>query len=113
MEAMRIMLRQARKDGSISDYYPEYENRFLLLFYRNSLFSYMQSDIKKDTKFLRELGTELKDTFPDFRDNPYYLPDTNEEERSLTDLQLRSTRLFMLRYYLVRAYRRLRWGKQS
>ena len=113
MEAMRIMLRQAKEDDSLSKYHDEYENRFFLLFYRNTLLSYMQSDMKKDAGFLRGLGKELLATFPDFRRNPYYLPETNEEERSLTDLQLRSTWLFMIRYGLVRTYRRLRYGKQS
>ena len=113
MEAMRIMLRQAKEDDSLSEYHDEYENRFFLLFYRNTLLSYMQSDMKKDAGFLRGLGKELLATFPDFRRNPYYLPETNEEERSLTDLQLRSTWLFMIRYGLVRTYRRLRYGKQS
>ncbi len=112
MEAMRIMLRQAREDGSLTRYHDEYENRFFLLFYRNTLFSYMQSDMKKDAEFLRGLGKELLEAFPDFRKNPFYLQDTDEEERSLMDLQLRSTGLFMLRYGLIRTYRRLRYGKQ-
>ncbi len=113
MEAMRIMLRQAKEDGSLNKYHDEYENRFFLLFYRNTLFSYMQSDLKKDAGFLRGLGKELLASFPNFRENPYYLQDTDEEERSLTDLQLRSAWLFMIRYGLVRTYRRLRHGKQS
>jgi glycosyltransferase EpsH len=112
MEAMRIMVRQAKEDGSFDRYHEEYENRFFLLFYRNTLFSYMQSDIGKDAGFLRKMGKELLETFPDFRNNPYYLQDTDEEERSMTDLQLRSTGLFLLRYKILRIYRRLRYGKR-
>ena len=118
MEAMRIMLRKARENGSLEIFHEEYENRFFLLFYRLRrqpwfviLLSYMQGGLKKSAGFIRKLGKEMRREFPNFRDNPYYLQDTDAEERKYIDLQQKSTLLFILLYDLKKAYRKIRYGK--
>ena len=100
MEAMRIMLRHASENGALEEFPEEVEFLFANLFYRNTLFSYMQGKGKKDVAFLDSMGKEMVKTFPDFRGNPYYLRAVNEYERKLIDLHLKSTRQFLFVYRL-------------
>lgn len=112
MEAMRIMLRYAKENGALEEFREVIEYHFSSLFYRNTLFSYMQSNIRKEAGFVRKLGEEMISTFPDFRQNPYYIQNANDYERKLIDLQLRSTAAFMLIYKLKQMSRRIR-GKKA
>ncbi len=109
MEAMRIMLRLARESGTLQKYPDEVEFRFINLFYQNTLFSYMQGTQKKKLAFLRKLAAEMTDTFPDFRQNPYYLKRINEEERMFMELLIKSAAAFLFYYklkYFVRSLRK-------
>ncbi|MCD7750261.1 MAG: glycosyltransferase [Lachnospiraceae bacterium] len=109
MEAMRIMLRLARESGTLERYPDEVEFRFINLFYQNTLFSYMQGVQKINLSFLRALGREMKETFPDFQKNPYYLKRVNEEERMFMELLIKSPFAFVFYYklkYFVRGLRR-------
>lgn len=100
MEAMRIMLKYAKENGALEEFREVIEYHFITLFYRNTLFSYMQSDIKKDMGLVRKLGEEMVATFPDFRHNPYYIQNTNDYEQKLINLHLKSTAVFMFIYKL-------------
>lgn len=111
MEAMRIMLRMAKDNGALEQYKDVLEYYYGTLFYRNTLFGYMQSDLKKDMKFLKRIGQEILETFPDFRENPYFQRETNEYERKLIDLHLKSTFLFVIVYELKMLSRRIRASK--
>lgn len=113
LESMRIMLRQAKENGSLEAFPEEIEYVFTNLFYRITLFSYMQSDLKKDASFLRKMGREVLETFPHFRENPYYLKNVDREEKKYVDLQLFSTPLFLYYYRLKRLYRKIRYGKRT
>ncbi|MCD7807680.1 MAG: glycosyltransferase [Lachnospiraceae bacterium] len=108
MEAMRIMVRMAKDSGTFERYPEEIEFRFINLFYQNTLFSYMQGTQKKRLSFLKALAKEMQDTFPDFKNNPYYLKRINEEERMFMELLLRSPFAFLLYYKLKYFVRRLR-----
>lgn len=110
MESMRIMMRYAQENGSLKEFPEEVEYVFTTLFYRITLFSYMQSDMKKDLKFTKKLGQEMLTTFPQFRENPYYLKQTDSEEKKYIDLQLRSSLLFLIYYQMKHLYRRFRRG---
>ncbi len=112
MEAMRIMLKYARENGALEEFPEVIEYRFSVLFYQNTLFSYMQSNLKKDAGFVRELGEEMVSTFPDFRQNPYYMKNTDEYEKKLINLHLRSTIAFMVIFKLKQIYRKLK-GKKA
>lgn len=110
MEAARVMVREAGEFGFLEEYYPEIESSFTTLFYVNTLFSYMAGVKKKEFGFIRELGKEMKETFPGFMENPYYQERVHEEERRLIRMQMKSTLYFMIYYQLLWSYRKL-WKK--
>lgn len=112
MEAMRIMLKYAEENGALEEFKDVVEYHFSILFYRNTLFSYMQSDLKKDMGFVRKLGQEMVATFPDFRQNDYYNRMVNEYEQKLINLHLKSTLAFMIIFKLKMLSRMIR-GKKS
>lgn len=108
MEAMRIMLKHAKENGAWEEFREVIEYHFSNLFYRNTLFSYMQSNIKKDMGFIRKLGEEMVSTFPDFRQNPYYLQNVNDYEQNLINIQLKSTAAFLFIYKLKQISKKIR-----
>lgn len=108
MEAGRLMLKEARKHQYFEDFKPELEYSFTLLFYINTLFTYMAGVKKTRYGFVRAIGKEMKQTFPDFESNPYYQERTHAEEKKLIHMQQRSTLFFMLYYKLLWAYRNWR-----
>lgn len=110
MEAMRIMVKMAKEGNYLEPYSEELEYKFINLFYQNTLFSYMRGKQKKKLSFIRNMGKEMKQYFPNFQNNKYYLQKVNEEERFLMTLQQRSTVLFVGYYKLLWMYRRLRYG---
>ena len=112
MQAMRIMLEYAKKNGSLETYHDEVEYLFTRMFYITTLLSYMQSDIKRDKAFICSLGREMIECFPDFRSNHYYIEKTDAEEKKRVDMQLKSTGYFVFYYDLKKTYRRLRYGKR-
>ena len=59
------------------------------------------------------MGREIKEYFPNFESNKYYLERVNEEERFLMSLQQKSTVLFVCYYKVLWFYRRLRYGKKA
>lgn len=113
LEAMRIMYRLAREKGYFDEFYWELEFKFSNLFYQNTLFSYMQGRQRKNLRFIWKMGKEMRETFPDFQKNPYYLKQVHPEEKKLMRLQQSSTLLFFLYYKMLYFVRRVkkRMGK--
>lgn len=108
MEAARIMVREAKEFGFLDEYYPEIESSFTTLFYVNTLFSYMAGVKKKEYGFIKAMGREMKETFPDFMVNPYYQERVHQEERKLIKMQIKSTLYFMIYYKVLWLYRNFR-----
>lgn len=108
MEAARIMVKEAKEFGFLGEYREEIESSFTTLFYVNTLFSYMAGVKKKEYAFVKKMGEEMKKTFPDFRQNKYYLTRVHEEERKLIDMHMKSTLYFMLYYKILWTYRNFR-----
>ena len=108
MEAARIMVEEARGFGFLEEYYPEIESSFTTLFYVNTLFSYMAGVKKKEYKFVKAMGQEMKEAFPDFMNNKYYQERVHAEEQKLIGMHMKSTLCFMLYYKLLWTYRNLR-----
>lgn len=108
MEAGRLMLKEAKRHNYFQDFKPELEYSFTLLFYINTLFTYMAGVGKTRYSVVKAMGREMKETFPDFQQNAYYLERTHEEEKKLIGMQQKSTLFFMLYYKLLWAYRRWR-----
>jgi len=113
LEAMRIMVSYAKKYNYLEEFHTVLEYKFMNLFYQNTLFSYMQDDRKKDLSFIQKMGREMKETFPDFMENPYFIKNVPEEEKKLMKLQLKSTFFFVLYYNLKKYYRRIRYGRKA
>ncbi len=112
MEAGRIMLQEARRHCYYDKYRPELEYKFTLLFYVNTLFTYMAGVGRTKAGFVRALGREMRETFPAFQENPYYRERMHAEEKKLVRMQQKSTLLFMAYYKLLWAYRKRRRKKQ-
>lgn len=110
MEAGRLMLAEAKRHGYFEELRPELEYSFTLLFYINTLFTYMSGVGKTKYGFVKAMGKEMKETFPEFEKNSYYQERTHAEEKKLIRMQQRSTLFFMLYYKLLWAYRR--WRKR-
>ena len=110
MEAGRLMLEEAKRHGFYEEFKSELEYSFTLLFYVNTLFTYMAGVKRTKYGFVKAMGKEMKEAFPDFEKNPYYQERTHEEEKKLIGMQQKSTLFFMLYYKLLWAYRR--WRKK-
>lgn len=115
MEAGRLMLAEAKRHDFLDRYRPELEYSFTILFYVNTLFTYMAGINRTSCRFVKALGQEMKWHFPDFQNNPYYCERTHEEEKKLIRMQMRSTLLFVGYYKLLWAYRNLRkrWSRRG
>ncbi len=109
--AMREMLRSARENGALEHYGEEVEYNFTNLFYQATLFSYMLSSLKKEYRFVKDLGDEMKREFPNFYKNPYFVERTNDEEKKFMMLQQKSTVLFLLYFGAKKIYRKIRYGR--
>lgn len=110
MEAGRLMLDEAKRHDYFDKFYPELEYSFTLLFYVNTLFTYMAGVKKIKYSFVKAMGQEMKLTFPEFEKNSYYQERTHAEEKKLIRMQQKSTAFFILYYKLLWAYRR--WRKR-
>lgn len=108
MEAARIMVREAKEIGFLEKYYAEIESSFTTLFYVNTLFSYMAGVAGKEFKFVKQLGKEMKETFPGFMENKYYGERVHAEERKLIRMHMKSTLCFMIYYKMLWGYRNFR-----
>ncbi len=106
--AGRIMLSEARRHGFLDSYKPELEFSFTRLFYINTLFTYMPCVKGAKISWVRELSREMKETFPGFMDNEYYVNQIDPEEKKLIAMAMKSTLLFFCYYKLLWGYRNLR-----
>ncbi|MDD3369010.1 MAG: glycosyltransferase [Lachnospiraceae bacterium] len=108
MEAGRGMIREAKEFGFLEEYKKEIEFSFSVLFYVNTLFSYMSGSAHTEMVFVEKLGKEMRDNFPDFQANPYYQNRIHPEEKKLVAMQMKSTLYFYWYYKLLWAYRNIR-----
>ena len=115
MAAGRGILENAKKFGYLETYRPEICFEYTMLFYVNTLFSYMVGKGHKSLSFIRKMGNELKEAFPDFADNPYYQERVNAEQKKMIAMQQRSTAAFVLYYKALwtwRNFRKKHFGKK-
>ena len=108
MEAARIMIREAKEFGYFEEYQEELEYSFTLLHYINTLFTYMVGVRPIRYSFIDKMGKEIKEYFPKFQENQYYISRTNEEEKKLILMQQKSTLYFICYYKLLWGYRNFR-----
>ena len=108
MVAGRLMINEAKRCDYYKAYEKELEYSFTLLFYVNTLFTYMVGVSKVKYFFVKNLGNEMKQYFNEFEQNPYYQNRTHAEEKKLIHMQQKSTLFFILYYKLLWSYRRWR-----
>jgi glycosyltransferase involved in cell wall biosynthesis len=108
MAAARIMIAEAKDFGFYDEYKPELEYKFMLLFYWNTLFSYMRGVKRPKYSLVQELGREMKAYFPGVCENKYLHERHNAEVRQMLALHLHSTLLFILYFKLKWLYRDIR-----
>ncbi|MBE5827359.1 MAG: glycosyltransferase family 2 protein [Butyrivibrio sp.] len=114
MAAGRMIVKEAKDNGYFEDYRQEIEFQYTVLFYVNTLFSAMPKKFKVPGcySFTRALGKEMKETFPDFQKNPYYIEKIHPEEKKLIGFQMKSHLFFYIYYRLLWFYRDLRSGRK-
>ncbi len=108
MEAAKIMIEQAKKFQYYDEFYGELEFSFTMLHYINTLFSYMVGVKPLKISFIKKMGREMKEYFPKFQENPYYVQRVNPEEKKLIAMQQKNTVMFVIYYKLLWTYRNLR-----
>lgn len=106
--AGRIMLKEANRMGIIEEFHDEIEYKFTLLFFINTLFTYMPCVKPTRLTYVKSLTKEMLATFPDFRKNHYYSERTGQEEKKLIDMVCKSPIAFYIYYKLLWFYRNLR-----
>lgn len=112
VSASGIYAGECRERGFYERFKPEIDYKVFELGYRNTLFSYLQSEKKPDLRFVVEMQQFLQDTVPDYGQNPYYEKYMDAENQKLIALHLKNPRLFLWYYKLLNTYRRLRYGKK-
>ncbi|MDD2969828.1 MAG: glycosyltransferase [Lachnospiraceae bacterium] len=105
MKSMELLLDEAKKRGFYEKYQKELEFRFSELYLKNTLFSYMQGTQKKQMRLLKELAVGIKKSFPEFEQNEYYISGTDDEQRKLLHMFMKSEYIFMVYYELLQFYR--------
>lgn len=108
VDAAKIMIEQAKKFDYYDEFYSELEYSFTVLHYINTLFTYMVGVKPVRFAFVERLGKEIREYFPDFQNNPYYIEKTHPEEKKLIAMQQKSTMQFIVYYKLLWAYRKFR-----
>lgn len=108
MEAGRVMIAEAKRLGFYDEFKPEIEYKFTQLYYVNTLFTYMPCVHPTRLSFVKKMSREMKEYFPDFQSNPYYLKRVNDEERRLIAMAQKSTLKFVIYYKLLWGYRNTR-----
>jgi CDP-glycerol glycerophosphotransferase len=112
MTAARIMVREAKEFGFYDEYRPEIEYKFTVIFYLNTLFSYLRGVKKARYRFVKEIGREMTGYFPGFMENQYFIERQDAEVKRMVKMHIRSPLLFMAYFKLLWFYRDL-WGKSE
>lgn len=105
MSAARIMIEEAKKYNYFERFYDELEYSFAVLFYMNTLMSYMMCVRPKHIKWVKALGDEMRESFPGFMDNKYFISMIHPEEQKWARMQQKNTAYFMFYYSLKAFYR--------
>jgi len=108
MEAGRVMLREAKENNYLDRFHDELEYSFAVLFYMNTLMSYMMVIRPRNIKWVKALGDEMREYFPAFCENKYFKQRVHPEEQKWARMQQKNTAFFVLYYSLKAFYRKVR-----
>ena len=108
LASARIMISEAKRLGIMDEFHDEIEYKYTLLFYINTLFTYMPCVKPTRVSYVKAMTKELLMTFPEFRNNHYYQERTAAEEKKLIDMACKSAFRFVIYYKLLWGYINLR-----
>lgn len=111
MKAMEIYKKECLERGFFEKYHEEIIYKITELGYKTTLFSYLQAANCPSLAFVRRMRHFLLSQAPDYADNLYYKPNTDQESMRLIALHMKSPFLFLIYYKLLQGYRRLRYGR--
>ena len=113
LEAAEIMLSEVKKRGFLEEYFDEIENIFTTVFFTNTVFSYMRIPKGKKYSVIKHIKKRMLEEFPDFRLNKFYGRFMDEEQKRYTDVLMKNSFLFFVKYSLLWKYRNAKAGKAS
>lgn len=113
IKAAEIYLQECKKRGFYKKYALEIDYKVFELGYRNTLFSYLQSEHIPNYVFVVKMQRFLKENVPEFEENPYYNEYMDAENKKLIKLHQKSVIVFLCYYKLLNIYRRVRYGKRN
>ena len=108
MTAMEILKGELQKRGFYEKLHTECDYKIFELGYKNTLFSYLQSEKHPDKTFVAKLREYLLCHIPAFERNPYIREHTDARTLQMAKLHRKGTGCFLLFYKLVQSYRSLR-----
>ena len=107
--AGETMLKELKERGFFEEYKEEIENLFTITYYTNTVFSYLRMKKGRKYSFIKRIKKKMMAEFPDFRSNPYYGKYMDEEQKKYTDLFVKNSYFFYIKYILLWAYRDVRY----
>lgn len=111
MKAAELFLSWMKEYGYYETYRLEIEAQFTVIFYVNTLFSYVQATKHPDPKFVQEIRDRMRGYFPDFLNNPYVQELYDAEQKKLMRMHMEHPRRYITYAKLLQNYRRIRYGK--
>lgn len=112
MRASTIYMEECKKRGFYEECKEEIDYKYFELFYKNTLFSYLQHCPKTKLSFVKEIKKGLIEQVPNFMENQYYMQYTDKENKKLIRMQMQSDIYFYVYYKLLYLYRRVRYGRK-
>ena len=107
LEAGEMMLSEMKKRGFLEEYREEIENIFTTVYFTNTVFSYMRMKKGKKYSVIKHIKKRMLEEFPGFRSNKFYGRFMDDEQKSYTDLMMKNSFLFFIKYSLLWKYREM------
>lgn len=111
VKAAKIYLQECKSRGFYECFQSEIEYKVFELGYRNTLFSYLQSEKRPSYGFVAEMRKFLREQTPEFSKNPYYEKYMDAENKKLIKMHYNNALVFLVYYKLLYLYRAIRYGK--
>lgn len=111
MKAAQMALEGYKKQEFYEKYPVEIEYKFFELYYKNTLFSYMQNSEQVKISYINQIRKGFLEHKIKISKNRYYQELTDKENKRLIWIHLKSNILFYLIYKLLYIYRDIRYGK--
>ena len=108
LSAGEILLSEMKKRGFLEEYHDEIESIFTTIYYTNTVFSYMRMKKGRKYSFIKHVKKRMTEEFPSFRSNKDYGNFMDDEQKKYTDLFMKNSFIFFVKYAALWTYRDLR-----